>query len=109
MHYFDEGAGPVILFVHGIPEWSMTYSKMIEELSSSFRSIVPDHLGFGLSDKRIDIDLKPAAHSARLLQFIERLGLSNIHLVVHDFGGPIGIGALAQKPELFSSQVPGSK
>ena len=103
MHYFDEGAGPVILFVHGIPEWSMTYSKMIEELSSSFRSIVPDHLGFGLSDKRIDIDLKPAAHSARLLQFIERLGLSNIHLVVHDFGGPIGIGALAQKPELFSS------
>ena len=103
MHYLDVGQGPVLLFVHGIPEWSMTYALMIAELSGSFRCIVPDHLGFGLSDKSFDLELKSSDHSRRLLAFIEALELNNINLVVHDFGGPIGIGSLVQRPELFLS------
>lgn len=101
MHYFDEGVGDVILFAHGIPEWSMTYAKLIKELSGNYRCIIPDHIGFGLSDKIDGVPLTPKAHAERLLQFIEQLHLENIHLVVHDFGGPIGIGALVSRPGLF--------
>ena len=103
LHYFDEGKGDTILIVHGIPEWSMIYADLVKELSATHRCIIPDHLGFGFSNKDRNADLSPRAHSARLLEFIKNLGLKNIHLVVHDYGGPIGIGALVQQPELFAS------
>lgn len=103
LHYIDEGAGETILFVHGIPESSLMYHDMVQGLWGKYRCIVPDHLGFGLSDKSGDAALTPEAHSQRLLDFIDKLGLRNIHLVVHDFGGPIGIGALVKQPELFKS------
>ena len=98
LHYFDEGKGDTILIVHGIPEWSMIYADLVKELSATHRCIIPDHLGFGFSNKDRNADLSPRAHSARLLEFIKNLGLKNIHLVVHDYGGPIGIGALVQQP-----------
>jgi len=101
MHYFDEGKGDVILFAHGIPEWSMTYAKLINELSTNYRCIIPDHIGFGLSDKTDKLPLTPKAHAERLLQFIDKLQLKDINLVVHDFGGPIGMGALVLQPGLF--------
>jgi pimeloyl-ACP methyl ester carboxylesterase len=103
MHYLEEGKGKTILIVHGIPEWSMLYSGLIKELGKSHRCIVPDHLGFGLSDKDRYADLSPAGHAKRLLAFIDALQLKDIHLVVHDYGGPIGIGALVQQPGLFKS------
>lgn len=103
MHYLDEGAGENIVIVHGIPEWSMIYAKLIQELSPNYRCIVPDHLGFGLSDKPQTIELTPQAHAQRLLKCIEQLGLRDVNLVVHDYGGPIGIGALTEKPFLFKS------
>jgi pimeloyl-ACP methyl ester carboxylesterase len=103
LHYIDEGLGETILFVHGIPESSLMYHDTVQELSGRYRCVVPDHLGFGLSDKTYDAVLTPEAHSQRLLEFINKLGLRNIHLVVHDFGGPIGIGALVNRPELFKS------
>jgi haloalkane dehalogenase len=103
IHYLDEGRGETILIVHGIPEWSMIYADLVKELSDTHRCIIPDHLGFGFSDKKHAADLSPKAHAARLLAFIDKLGLNNIHLVVHDFGGPIGMGALVQNPTLFTS------
>lgn len=101
LHYIDEGSGETILFVHGIPESSLMYHDMVEGLSGKYRCVAPDHLGFGLSDKTYDAVLTPEAHSERLLDLINKLELRNIHLVVHDFGGPIGIGALVKQPELF--------
>lgn len=103
MHYLDEGAGENIVIVHGIPEWSMIYAELIQELSPNYRCIVPDHLGFGLSDKPKTIELTPQAHAKRLLKCIEQLGLRDVNLVVHDYGGPIGIGALTENPSLFKS------
>jgi pimeloyl-ACP methyl ester carboxylesterase len=105
MHYLDEGSGPIVLFAHGIPEWSMTYAKLIAELSMDFRCVIPDHIGFGLSEKTMDIDFTPKAHARRLLQFIKNLGLKDIQLVVHDLGGSIGLGALVAEPQLFSSVI----
>lgn len=103
LHFIDKGSGETILFVHGIPESSLMYEDMVQELSKQYRCIVPDHLGFGLSDKSMDAVLTPEAHSQRLLELINKLGLRDIHLVVHDFGGPIGMGALVAQPELFRS------
>ncbi|RYD55120.1 MAG: alpha/beta fold hydrolase [Sphingobacteriales bacterium] len=103
LHYIDKGSGETILFVHGIPESSLMYEGMVQELSGNYRCIVPDHLGFGQSDKSVEAALTPEAHSQRLLDLINKLELRDIHLVVHDFGGPIGIGALVARPELFKS------
>lgn len=103
MHYLDEGKGETILFVHGIPEWSYLYRDVIRQLSPAYRCIVPDHLGFGLSDKPATAALTPAAHAARLYDFIRALSLQDIHIVLHDFGGPIGAGAITAHPELFRS------
>jgi haloalkane dehalogenase len=102
-HYLDEGSGATLLFVHGVPEWSMTYGEVIRQLSRSFRCIAVDHLGFGYSDKDERADLSSKGHGLRLLQVIRRLNLHNIHLVVHDFGGPIGTEALLGDPARFKS------
>lgn len=102
MSYVDEGQGSIILCIHGTPSWSFEYRKIIQKLSSNHRIIAPDQLGFGLSAKPEGIDYTPAGHAARLEQFIKALNLSDIHLVVHDFGGPIGLAVLLKNPELFS-------
>ena len=91
MHYLDEGRGEVLLFVHGTPTWSFEYRHVIKALSKQYRCIAPDHLGFGLSDRPASASYTPEAHADRLLAFVRHLGLERFTLVVHDFGGPIGL------------------
>jgi haloalkane dehalogenase len=91
MHYIDEGNGAPVVFVHGTPTWSFLWRQQIKSLSRQFRCIAPDHLGFGLSDKPATFNYTPAAHADNLEALIEHLQLKNITLVVHDFGGPIGL------------------
>lgn len=93
MHYIDEGEGEPILFVHGTPTWSFLYRDYITAFSKKYRCIGIDHIGFGLSEKPADFDGRPESHSMNLTEFIRELDLKNITLVVHDFGGPIGLGA----------------
>lgn len=99
MHYVDVGSGPTILFVHGTPTWSFLYRRQIEVLSKSFRCVAVDHLGFGLSDKPAGAPLRPEDHARRLGAFVRALGLSSFDLVVHDFGGPIGLSLALDFPE----------
>ena len=99
MHFVDEGEGEVILFVHGTPTWSFLYRNQIQQLSSSYRCIAPDNMGFGLSEKPEAFAGTPQAHSQNLSEFVEQLGLDNITLVVHDFGGPIGLSFANRHPE----------
>ena len=99
MSYVDEGAGEPILFVHGTPVWSFLYRDLIKEFSKSSRCISVDHLGFGLSDKSSPVKLTPQVHAENLNALIRDLNLTDITLVVHDFGGPIGLGALLDEPE----------
>lgn len=96
MHYVDEGKGDIILFVHGTPAWSFLYREHIAELSTKYRCIAIDHIGFGLSEKPETFDGKPQSHSKNLTEFIEKLELKEITLVVHDFGGPIGLSSAIQ-------------
>ena len=91
MHYEDQGSGPVILFVHGTPTNSYEYRHLMAALSKRFRCVAPDHLGFGQSSRPQSFAYTPEAHAAVLAEFVERLGLNDITLVVHDFGGPIGL------------------
>jgi haloalkane dehalogenase len=91
MHYLDEGRGPVLLFVHGTPTWSFEFRHLVRALRARYRCIAPDHLGFGLSDRPAHLPYTPEAHAQVLGRFVDRLGLSNFTLVVHDFGGPIAL------------------
>lgn len=98
VHYVDEGEGPPILFVHGTPTWSFEYRHLIQALSKTHRCIAPDHLGFGLSARPADFGYRPEDHADVLASFVAALGLRDYTLVVHDFGGPIGLPlALAEE------------
>jgi haloalkane dehalogenase len=98
LHYVDEGTGPPILFVHGTPTWSYEWRHVIAALRGSHRCIAPDHLGFGLSERPEDAEYTPEAHAARLSEFVDGLGLDRFALVVHDFGGPIGLPLALDRP-----------
>lgn len=105
LHYVDEGQGDPILFLHGTPVWSFLYRNQIKALSKTNRCIAPDHLGFGLSDKPEEWDYRPESHAQNLSKLVEKLDLRNITLVVHDFGGPIGLGFALQHPERIKRVV----
>lgn len=105
LSYLDEGEGDTILFVHGTPTWSFLWRDFVKGLSQANRCIAPDHLGFGLSDKPTEANYIPKAHAERLEAFIEALELKNINLVVHDFGGPIGLSYALEHPENIRSLI----
>ncbi len=96
-HYVDEGPqGEVIgtfLLVHGEPTWAMLYRDWINPLvAAGYRVVVPDHLGFGRSDKPTDDEwYRISQHRARFDALVDALDLREIHLVVQDWGGPIGL------------------
>jgi haloalkane dehalogenase len=105
VHYVDEGQGDVILFVHGTPTWSFEWRHCIRELSQTHRCVAMDNLGFGLSDRPHDFDYTPESHARVLRAFVERMGSSAITLVVHDFGGPIGLPLALEQPSVVRRLV----
>ncbi len=105
MHYIDEGAGKPAVFVHGNPAWSFEFRNIIKELSGEFRCIAPDHIGFGLSDKPADWNYLPESHAENLNNLLESLGLSEITMVVGDWGGPIGLSYTLNHPEKTKSLI----
>ena len=92
-HYVDEGSGEhTILMVHGNPTWSFLFRDLIKEFSSEFRVIAVDHLGCGLSDKPQNHNYRMENHIDNLESLVLHLNLKNITLMVHDWGGAIGMG-----------------
>ena len=106
MHFVDEGKGPVMLCLHGEPTWSYLYRRMIPTLSSVAKVIAPDLIGFGRSDKFTDpTEYTFQMHRDRMADFIEALALDDITLVVHNWGGLIGLRLAAEMPERFARLV----
>ena len=105
MHYVDEGHGPTVLMVHGTPTWSFLYRHLVKGLCERFRCVVPDHLGFGLSDKPAGDAYRPQDQARRLGAFVDALGLKDASLIVHDFGGPIGLAYALDHPDQVRSLV----
>jgi pimeloyl-ACP methyl ester carboxylesterase len=116
LHYVDEGPGSTddetptetptalssgarpmedacVLAVHGNPTWSFYYRALVQAIRPTHRVLAVDHLGFGLSSKPQSYAYSLANHTERLVQFIESLDLRRIVMVVHDWGGAIGLGA----------------
>ena len=93
LHYLDEGSGPPILMVHGQPTWSYLYRKMIPPLvAAGYRCVVPDLMGFGLSDKPPDESAYSLQRHVELVTgLVEKLTLQGVTIVGQDWGGPIGL------------------
>jgi pimeloyl-ACP methyl ester carboxylesterase len=103
LSYLDEGPREehAILLLHGNPTWSFYYRNLIRELFPHRRCIVPDHIGMGLSDKPEKYDYTLAGRIADVSGLIEHLGLRQVDLVVHDWGGAIGFGwAVEHEPRV---------
>ena len=108
IHYVDTGpsdAGRTWLCLHGQPTWSYLYRRMIPVFAGSGdRVVAPDFLGFGRSDKPVDeATYTFEFHRNSLLDLIAALDLSNIVLVVQDWGGLIGLTLPMAAPERFAS------
>lgn len=107
MHYVDEGDGPPVLLLHGEPTWSYLYRDVIPPLvAAGYRCIAPDYIGFGRSDKvASDTWYVIERHVESIRALVEALDLSEITLVVHDWGGPIGLRQAVDMPERFHRLV----
>ena len=108
MHYLDEGNGPPVLMVHGNPTWSYYYRHLVLALRDDHRVLAPDHIGCGLSDKPDE-----PTYPYRLARRVEDLGRlidhakpeGKITLVVHDWGGMIGMAWAVRNPERIARLV----
>jgi len=105
VHYVDEGSGPPLLLLHGNPTWSFLYRDVIKGLRDRFRCIAPDHPGFGLSTAPASYGYTPAEHADVLERLILGLDLTDITMMVQDWGGPIGFGAAVRQPDRFARFV----
>jgi haloalkane dehalogenase len=106
MHYVQEGSGEPILLLHGEPTWAFVYRRMIPVLSSVGRTIAPDYFGFGRSDKPTRIeDYSYDFHYASVERLADELDLREATLVVHDWGGPIGLRLAVEHPDRVARLV----
>ena len=106
IHYVDEGKGETILCLHGEPSWSFLYRKMIASMSKQHRVIAMDFIGFGRSDKFTEREAYTfQMHLDTLMGFIKAMNLEQITVVVQDWGGLIGLAAVAHMPERFARLV----
>jgi haloalkane dehalogenase len=108
VHYVDEGSGPPLLLLHGNPTWSFLYRDIITGLRDRYRCIAIDYPGFGLSSAAPGYRFTPAEHAAVVEQLVERWGLSDVTMMVQDWGGPIGFAVATRQPERFAAFVIGN-
>ena len=100
MHYVEEGAGDPVLLLHGEPTWGFLYRRMIPALTRAGRVVVPDLFGFGRSDKpREQGSYSYDRHYGSIERLALELDLRALTLVVHDWGGPIGLRLAVEHPD----------
>jgi haloalkane dehalogenase len=99
--HLDEGEAAPVLFVHGEPTWSFLWRKVIPPVrDAGYRCIAPDLPGFGRSDKPVDLDWYTYdRHTAAVAALVEELDLRGATVVVHDWGGPIGLRVAVEHPD----------
>lgn len=106
IHYVDEGRGEPVVLLHGDPTWGYLYRRFIPALSRRRRCIVPDHMGMGKSETPPSPSpYRLRDHVANLEALMLALGLTDITLVLHDWGGPVGLGVATRHPERIKRLV----
>jgi haloalkane dehalogenase len=105
--HLDEGDGPPVVFFHGEPTWSFLWRKVIPPvLDAGFRAIAPDLPGFGRSDKPIDLDwYSYDRHTAAMAALLDELDLRDATVVVHDWGGPVGLRLAVEHADRVARMV----
>jgi pimeloyl-ACP methyl ester carboxylesterase len=101
-HFLDQGTGDPVVMIHGNPTWSFYFRKLIRELSDRYRTLAPDHIGCGLSEKPgiKQYDYRLESRVRDLESFLEHLGVKEkITLVLHDWGGMIGMVYAIRYPQ----------
>jgi pimeloyl-ACP methyl ester carboxylesterase len=99
MHYVDECKGEIVLALHGEPTWGYLFRNLIKTLSPQYRVIAPDHMGFGKSETPQGRNYLLQDHIDNLEWFVLDLDLGDLTLVMHDFGGPAGMGLATRHPD----------
>ena len=99
--HLDVGDGAPVVFMHGEPTWSFLWRKVIPPVrEAGYRCIAPDLPGFGRSDKPVDLDwYSYDRHFEAVAELFERLDLRDATVVVHDWGGPIGLRVAVEHPD----------
>lgn len=109
MHYVDEGPAEegVMLLLHGEPTWSYLYRDMIPVfVDAGYRVVAPDMVGFGKSDKVVEREWHTLdRHLTMLQEFVQRLDLRDVTVVVQDWGGPVGLATATEIPERFERLI----
>jgi haloalkane dehalogenase len=105
--HLDEGEGPPVIFMHGEPTWSFLWRKVIPPVrEAGFRCVAPDLAGFGASDKPVDVGWYSYDRHVALAQtLLEDLDLRAATMVVHDWGGPIGLRLAVEHPQRIERLV----
>lgn len=100
--YIDVGPkdAPALLMLHGNPTWSFYYRNLVKAFSATHRVIVPDHIGCGRSDKPEAWSYRLEDHVHNVGRLVDHLGLETLDLIVHDWGGAIGMGLAVSRPSL---------
>lgn len=107
-HYIEEGAGEPVVLLHGNPSWSFYYRELIQKLSPHYHCLAPDHIGMGYSDKPGDESYSYTLPQRvkDLEEFLAAKGITrNITLIVHDWGGIIGMSYARRHPEAIKKIV----
>lgn len=100
----DSGNGPPILFLHGVPDSCVLWEGITERLQDRYRCLAPDLPGFGRSGDAGNIDCSLTGFSRLVEGMVRGIGIEEpLHLVVHDFGGPIGLAWAVEHPERVRS------
>lgn len=100
MHYVDEGQGTdTLLLLHGEPTWSYLFRQQIPVWARKARVIAVDHMGFGKSAAPRDRSYWLQDHIDNLERFVLSKDLRDLTLVMHDFGGPVGMGLAIRRPD----------
>lgn len=107
LHYVDEGpkGSNPILCLHGNPTWAFHYRRLIAETRPFQRVVALDHMGMGLSDRPEAFSYTLADHVKNAVSFVDALDLKKITLVVHDWGGAIGMGMALERPNRIARIV----
>ncbi len=105
--HLDEGEGAPVVMLHGEPTWSFLWRKVLTSVrDAGHRCVLPDLAGFGRSDKPMDLGwYSYDRHTQMTAELLEHLDLRDVTMVVHDWGGPIGLRVAVEQPERVARLV----
>lgn len=96
-------AGEAVVFVHGNPGPKEDWEDLLRRTGEFGRAVAPDMPGYGTADKPADFDYTSEGYAKHLAGILKQLGISRVHLVMHDFGGAWGLTWAVHHPDAVAS------